>query len=440
MQRLVIQMARRHTHDEFLKTARSIYGDRFNYSAGFYRGQRTEICIICPVHGAFNITPRQHLTRYAGGCEGCCEFARIKAFVDKSKFIHGDNFDYSETKILGNYVTVRCKEHQCVLTQLLSNHLAGKGCIHCRNDATQQRCSLGLNGFLKRAREVHGDRYGYSKVLEYINEYTILEIECFIHGIFSQRSHDHLHGSGCPLCGKEEGAAKKRTSLEAFISQSKKIHGNRYGYDQSVYVNDNTLMRVFCSSHNGYFDQTPRRLLTGRGCKQCKRQRQPMPFDYYLKQFREKHSNKYQYIINSNKKYRNFDYIQILCPKHGIFSQRISNHCKHGCSSCHIRQSFNELKWLDQMGISKYHRSKRVYLKDGKWLLPDGFDPETNTVYLFHGDYYHGNPKKYLPCQYNSRIKCLFGELLARTKQYEKLLRDSGYTVVAIWEYDFQHR
>ena len=53
--------------------------------------------------------------------------------------------------------------------------------------------------FIKRAQEVHGDRYDYSKV-EYVNIYTKVCITCPEHGDFLQVARQHLIGRGCSKC------------------------------------------------------------------------------------------------------------------------------------------------------------------------------------------------------------------------------------------------
>ena len=66
-----------------------------------------------------------------------------------------------------------------------------------------------LLGFIQRAKEIHGDKYDYSKSV-YQKSIIPVEIVCPIHGSFYMRPHNHLKGQGCPLCAnKEKGAYKK---------------------------------------------------------------------------------------------------------------------------------------------------------------------------------------------------------------------------------------
>ena len=57
--------------------------------------------------------------------------------------------------------------------------------------------------FLKRAHEVHGDKYDYTNTV-YINNRHKIDICCPIHGVFTQWANIHLQGKGCPLCAKEQ--------------------------------------------------------------------------------------------------------------------------------------------------------------------------------------------------------------------------------------------
>jgi hypothetical protein len=61
--------------------------------------------------------------------------------------------------------------------------------------------TIGLDKFIQRANEVHGDQYVYTNSV-YIGARNKIDIICKVHGPFSQRSSDHLQGKGCPKCGK----------------------------------------------------------------------------------------------------------------------------------------------------------------------------------------------------------------------------------------------
>lgn len=89
-----------------------------------------------------------------------------------------------------------------------------------------------------------------------------------------------------------------------------------------------------------------------------------------------------------------------------------------------------ENSWLDSLNINE--RQVRI----GKYIV-DGFDPLTNTIYEFNGDFWHGNPSKYNPSDINYVNNMKFGDLYEKTLVKENYLRSLGYNVVSIWESDF---
>lgn len=106
-----------------------------------------------------------------------------------------------------------------------------------------------INNFIKRAREVHGNKYDYSKV-EYINAKTKVCIICPEHGEFWQKPSDHLNGCGCKKCAyKRNDGFSKRKKLEQFIIDAKYIHGDKYDYSKVEYINAKTKVCIICPKH-----------------------------------------------------------------------------------------------------------------------------------------------------------------------------------------------
>ena len=79
---------------------------------------------------------------------------------------------------------------------------------------------------------------------------------------------------------------------------------------------------------------------------------------------------------------------------------------------------------------------REYYIKNLK-VTVDGFDPETNTVYEFLGDYWHGNPEVYSAKEKNLVNKKTFGRLYQKTLQRISTLKEAGFKVVYIWESSF---
>ena len=122
------------------------------------------------------------------------------------------------------------------------------------------------NIFIEKARQIHNDKYDYSKV-NYVNSRTKVCIICPTHGEFWQTPHNHLKGYGCAECGKEKSHLSKITT-EDFIVKSKEIHGNKYDYSKACYKTCDTKVCIICPEH-GEFWQTPSNHINGSGCPKC---------------------------------------------------------------------------------------------------------------------------------------------------------------------------
>jgi hypothetical protein len=114
---------------------------------------------------------------------------------------------------------------------------------------------------------VHGDRYNYDSS-SYLDVSHKMRIECSRHGWFEQKPYQHYFGHGCIKCSDEENAEKKKITFLEFIEKSLEIHGKKYSYDHSNYVDIFTPIYITCSKH-GEFLQNPRNHYRGSGCPKC---------------------------------------------------------------------------------------------------------------------------------------------------------------------------
>ncbi len=113
-----------------------------------------------------------------------------------------------------------------------------------------------------------------------------------------------------------------------------------------------------------------------------------------------------------------------------------------GCPSCSKGNcSKISREWLDTLNIPKGYRERRFKGFGGKrGIRVDAYDPDTNTVYEFLGDYWHGNPEvgRFAPHKINKHSKKSFGKLYKETMERIDLLKENGYKVIYIWESDFR--
>jgi hypothetical protein len=154
------------------------------------------------------------------------------------------------------------------------------------------------------------------------------------------------------------------------------------------------------------------------------------------------------------------NYFIIICPKHGKFKQDAYSHSRgHGCTKCSCSGwSKRAIDWLESIakhkkifirhaankGEKQIKYLSRIKNKDGKRIIKkfkiDGYHKETKTVYEFHGDFWHGNPKLYWPTDINSVNKKQYGQLFIKTVNKERMLRKLGFNYICIWENEWDNQ
>jgi len=352
----------------------------------------------------------------------------LETFIDKAKKIHNNKYDYKNAiwKNVGIKLKIICAIHG-EFEQTPSNHLMGKGCSYCSGVGRLTKEIL-----LERIKIVHGDKYEY-EFSDKITNSTNIKIKCKVHGIFEQTPKNHLKGQKCPKC--------KCLDKNEFIKEASLKHNNKYNYDNIEFVNGNIKIKITCPEH-GIFEQRPYDHLNGDKCYKCSN------LVRTTKDFVEKankvHNNIYSYEKTDYKKSK--INIIITCKIHGDFLQKPNDHLSgNGCQKCTM-YGFSKIsiKWLnniakkDNIYIQHYDNDGEKKIKvDNKYLRFDGFCEETNTVYEFLGDFYHGNPNIYKLDDYNSLLKKTYGELYNKTIKRNNIITKLGYNLITIWESDF---
>ena len=295
------------TKEQFIKEAKAVHGNKYNYSKVVYKGCDKKVCIICPIHGEFWQTPYNHINKGCG-CSKCkrCKKLTTEEFIERAKKIHGNKYDYSKVEYVNNHtkVCIICPIHG-EFWQQPNNHLQGKSCPKC----SKKGIKYTLDEFIEMSNVIHNGKYDYSKV-EYVNSATKVCIICPIHGEFWQTPSEHLVGYGCSRCVRENF----NLTTEEFIQRAQKIHGNKYDYSKVKYEKWNEKVCIICPKH-GEFWQTPCKHLQGQSCPKCKSSHLEL---FTIKMLNE---NNIKYIHQANKhdlKWLGNQRIDIFLPQYNI--------------------------------------------------------------------------------------------------------------------------
>lgn len=242
----------------------------------------------------------------------------------------------------------------------------------------ERRRKESRKSFLQLTRERFGVQYSYPK-LDYKSREQDIQIKCNNCCVtFTMRVKMHLQSvsGGCPTC------SRRRFTKQQFVALARKTHGDDYSYHKSVYTDSLTTLTIQCRTCKTYFDQNPQRHYSGSGCPAC------------------------------NKPYR---------------------------------YSAIAIEWLDYEA-----RKRRIKIEHaenvGEFQIPstklrvDGYNRRSKTVFQFHGDNWHGNPKVYPPESRPNPFKKhkTAKELHTQTKAHERTIRKLGYNLVVMWESEWR--
>lgn len=353
-------------------------------------------------------------------------------YIKKCQQVHNHKYDYSLAVLNGakNDITIICPEHG-QFKQAAYDHSKGHGCSQCALSRNAQSIKMNFSTFIEKANIIHKNKYAYHQENYPEFSYQLMIIVCPIHSNFRQRRDVHLNGHGCQACAKN-----KQLTVDDVINRSKLIHGDKYQY--YLCNLDNSFLVISCYKH-GLFQQRINDHISGHGCSKCAFEINSNKKKFTTVQFIDKanvvHNNLYDYSLTY---YLGFNKnLKITCKKHGEFLQRAENHLNgHGCPTCCHTVSKPETAWLNFLNIAPQNRQVKLVIDNKKYKV-DGFDPSTNTIYEFNGDYFHGNPQIFRSNDLNKTVKKTFGELYQKTLQKQYNFLRAGFNVISIWESDF---
>ena len=233
--------------DAFIKKAREIHGDKYDYSQSTYVNGITKLKIVCPIHGVFEQTPSKHLS--GQGCPKCGHnsFMTTETLIEEARKIHDGKYDYSKTEYIdyNTKVCIICPEHG-EFWQYPYQHIDRKnGCPKCGNIATASKLSKTSEDFIKDAIKVHGDKYTFKDTI-YKNSTTRIKVNCRKHGMFEILPSNLLQGYGCPKCRCTY--SKEENEVANFIGElnveSEKIKLEN-GQELDIYIPDKKIAFEF---------------------------------------------------------------------------------------------------------------------------------------------------------------------------------------------------
>lgn len=190
-------------------------------------------------------------------------------FIERSKLIHLDQFDYSEIKIgdvinKSSRVILICTFCDHRFEQMVQNNVVGHGCKKCAN-----LLRWTLERFLIRAKEIYGNGFNYDLITEtHINDHTSrVPIVC-------NRCLCIWNPTISNFIGKKNGCSHcRRWNLKKFLAAAFEIHGNKYNYrliTEDHIKGSRSHIPIICNKCELYWEPAlGRHIYAKTGCRRC---------------------------------------------------------------------------------------------------------------------------------------------------------------------------
>lgn len=156
------------TQEQFINKAKAKHNNYYDYSLVKYIQSNIKVKIICPKHGIFEQQPNNHL--HGQRCIKCmgdnvrkARISNTENFVEKSKKVHGNKYDYSLVKYKTgkDKVIIICPKHGEFLQTPFAHSSPSmkQGCPHCN--------------ISKGEDEI--EKYLIKNNIEYTTQYTFID-------------------------------------------------------------------------------------------------------------------------------------------------------------------------------------------------------------------------------------------------------------------------
>jgi len=284
-------------------------------------------------------------------------------YIKDCERVHNYKYDYSlvDYENTRSKIKIICKQHG-VFEQLSKNHKDGQGCPSCsgRNQI--------LSEYIEKCEKNHNNKYDYSLVTEIKKKSNIRIIDRKTNLTFIQTAEKN-----------ENGHTPTKIEKESLIERFKNIHNNKYKYlvDTDIVGCTDKIKLVDNISGDEFLYRVDRHLLG------------MAPNKVTLNRFKSKsseiHNNKYDYSLVKEIK-GNKDIIDIICPEHGVFKQKVSNHMNLGdkCPECSgIR------RWDTGILISEFIKT-HFQIYDYSLVKYESTDKKVKIICKKHGVFNQG--------------------------------------------------
>ena len=223
--------------EEFIDMARMVHGDKYDYSKVDYISIDRKVTIVCPIHGEFRQTPKDHIYNKRG-CVKCSQPLRdltTERFIKLAKDVHGNKYDYSQSVVSGSLepVVIVCPNHGAFSQKPVVHIWHKSGCPSC--------LSSHLEGEIRQLLLSSGIEFEEQKEFEWLSYKRQMKLDFFLprHNIAIE-CQGYQHFKSVSVFGGEDGytVTKRRDELKRQLCEANGVKlfyysnlGIEYPYD-----------------------------------------------------------------------------------------------------------------------------------------------------------------------------------------------------------------
>lgn len=180
----------------------------------------------------------------------------------------------------------------------------------------------------------------------------------------------------------------KSITTNKFLQKAITKYGDKFDYSKVDYKHSTKEVIIICKTH-GEFLQMPKNHLYGSGCRKCAReyktQLQTKTKTQFIEAANKLHTNQYDYSLVGYLGIRSI--VNIICHKHGVFTQSPEAHLKgQRCRKCGTK---NNKKRLELASAKFIFKSKQIHNDFYCYSLVNYIRPEDLVTIIcpLHGEF-----------------------------------------------------
>jgi hypothetical protein len=372
-------MPPRQTIEQFITKANIIHNNKYDYSKVVYLNNSTKVIIICPTHGQFSQQPGNHLNN--NGCPTCAQQQRIQTNLIRYGGQPACNIKVQQKKkdtCVDRYGVDSFSKTAEFHKKVTTTNMRNLGVAYPFNSSTiQSKRTITMINKYGNSLSFENPIINQKRINTMLNKY----------GTIHALQHDICKHKGVNTSQSKYGATHYSKTID-FSTRTKSTNLQKYGTSSA--------------SQSHMVDILP---------------------------LIEDYSWLFEQYITQNKTAAQ------IADELGIVGTTILRYLKNHEIEIkqHFWSSYKCQLWLDQQEADLIPEWKIP----GTRFRADGYCLETNTIYEFHGDYWHGNPLIYAPEEINEVSGKSMGELYQKTIERENLIQSLGFNLVVMWETEY---